>query len=129
MQLLLQIRLIRRKYSIFITYYKLLVVSESLNGDFVVDTSVMLGEIHQLVKEVSSSLSFCRDDSVDLPPLLNLDGPMSNESDDPSFIQFKNMMAWDMPNSEPDPGSASLQSEQESALPDPTGQGKLALPR
>lgn len=75
-----------------------------------IDTSFILDEIHRMVQEVSASLEYCKDDSVDTPPLLDLTGTNSTDPDDPALTQFRHMLAWDIAGSDPDPGQAvSLQ--------------------
>jgi hypothetical protein len=71
-----------------------------------VDTGFIIGEIHQLVEDVSASLSFCKDDSIAAPPELDLSEPATKDPNDPALTQFRNMLAWDIPHADPDPGQA-----------------------
>jgi hypothetical protein len=70
------------------------------------DTGSVLREVHNLVESVNESLSFCRGDSFELPPEIDLSGPKTDKSDDPALVQFQDLMAWDVPMSDPDPGQA-----------------------
>jgi hypothetical protein len=58
------------------------------------------------VESVSQKLAFSKTQDVDLPPPLELAGPETDSSDDPALVQFKNLLAWDVISSEPDPGQA-----------------------
>jgi hypothetical protein len=68
------------------------------------DTGVVLREIHDLVESVNESLTFCKGDSVELPPEIDLTGPLTEDKDDPALVQFGELLAWDSPLCEPDPG-------------------------
>lgn len=53
---------------------------------------------------MSASLEYCKDDNVDTPPLLDLTGTSSTDPEDPALMQFENLLAWDVPHCDPDPG-------------------------
>jgi len=78
-----------------------------------IDTTFVLDEVHRIVQDVSASLEYCKDDSIDAPPLLDLTGLTNSnpvDPDDPALTQFKHMLAWEIAGSDPDPGQAvSLQ--------------------
>lgn len=86
------------------------VESAEKENDVAIDTTFILDEIHRMVQDVSASLEYCKDDSVDTPPLLDLIGTNSTDPEDPALTQFRHMLAWDIAGSDPDPGQAvSLQ--------------------
>ena len=46
-----------------------------LSEETTVDSCFIIEKVHQLVEEVSASLSFCKDNSISAPPELNLSEP------------------------------------------------------
>jgi hypothetical protein len=67
---------------------------------------LVLNEVHELVKSAEKALSYCRDGYAELPPALDLSGPKDeNDSQDPSMTQFADSFAWDVINTNSDPGS------------------------
>lgn len=68
------------------------------------DTEAVLNDIHALVDSVNASLSFCQSNEIELPPTLDLAGAESTDPNDPALTQFKDLLFWDVSNSEPNPG-------------------------
>jgi hypothetical protein len=64
----------------------------------------VLKEIHAQVQDADETLSMCKVDETELPATLDLRGPQSNDPKDPANIQFRNLLSWDVPFNEPDPG-------------------------
>ena len=65
----------------------------------------VLKYIYNQVEEASEAINYCKNDDSDLPPVLDLRGP--ENADDPTdaaYVQFRNMLAWDVPFNEQDPG-------------------------
>lgn len=69
-----------------------------------IDVGVILREVHSLVGSVKKSLAFCKNEEVELPPELILEGQKTNDPNDPALVQFKNSMLWEVPGADPDPG-------------------------
>jgi hypothetical protein len=70
------------------------------------DVAAILGSVHSLVESVNQKLSFSKTQEVDLPPALELAEPLTDSPDDPALVQFMDLLAWDVINSDPDPGQA-----------------------
>jgi hypothetical protein len=94
-----------------LSHYAIEVVEEAEKDQTLTfDTDFLLDEVHRIVQDVSASLEYCKDDSVDAPPILELTGTTSSDPEDPALTQFRHMLAWDIAGSDPDPGQAvSLQ--------------------
>ncbi len=74
------------------------------NEENEIDVSKLLGTIHELVEATDKSLEFCKNHESDLPPPLDLNGPKTEDPNDPALTQFKDLLAWDVAVSDPDPG-------------------------
>jgi hypothetical protein len=98
-----------------------------------VDTGVVLAAVHALVEDVSAMLAFCEEEDGDLPPQLDLTGAketaakeaesdpsgttsasapatatatVSDPTPDPAYMQFRDMLLWDVEANTPDAGQA-----------------------
>jgi thiol-disulfide isomerase/thioredoxin len=70
------------------------------------DEGMVLREVHELVDSVNSTLDFCKITGTNLPPNINLFGASSDSPDDPALTQFEDSYAWDVTQSDPDPGQS-----------------------
>lgn len=68
--------------------------------------SLILNEVHDLVQSAEKALAYCRDTDAELPPALDLSGPKSaTDPQDPALSQFADVPAWDVINTDSDPGT------------------------
>lgn len=69
------------------------------------NSALILNEVHELVQSAEKALSYCRDTDAELPPALDLIGAKdSADPQDPALTQCIDTPAWDVINSDPDPG-------------------------
>jgi thiol-disulfide isomerase/thioredoxin len=64
----------------------------------------VLTAIHKQVEDATESVNICKLNETELPPQLDLRAPQTDSVDDPALMQFRNMLAWDSPPNDPDPG-------------------------
>ena len=82
--------------------------SSEQNGDSN-NASAVLNYIYGQVGEAIDAISSCKADDSDLPPVLNLSGPANvDDPSDAAYIQFRNMLAWDVPFNDKDPGQQTM---------------------
>lgn len=61
--------------------------------------------MHELVQSAEKALSYCRDTDAELPPALDLSGPKAEaDPQDPALTQCVDLPAWDVINTDSDPG-------------------------
>eukprot|EP01033_Poteriospumella_lacustris_P010457 gene10460-7435_t len=66
--------------------------------------TVVLTAIHKQIEEATEAVNICKINETELPPPIDLRGPQTTSEDDPALVQFRNMLAWDAPPNDPDPG-------------------------
>jgi hypothetical protein len=70
------------------------------------NSALILNEVHELVQSAEKALSYCRDTDAELPPTLDLSGPKNaTDPKDPALTQCVDVPAWDVINTDSDPGT------------------------
>lgn len=68
------------------------------------DITGSLAEVNQVVNVMEEKLSSCRALVADLQPQLDLSEPAPEETRHPGLMQYRDMLAWDVVQREPDIG-------------------------
>lgn len=63
--------------------------------------TAVLAQVYVQVEEASQAIEMCQADDTELPPTIDLRGPETSDPNDPANVQFRNMLAWDVPHNDP----------------------------